>query len=491
MAVNVVTIIDGRKTLRPLTKAQDMALRDSAANRRHHAAAMAGDNDGKRRQSQRNYNLYAPVETTLKGYVRVASSIGADFDLDPADKTPEQLAAEVAKLCETILEKKEEISLLMVERTRKGCHIVCRRNAEQSQVQNLDRISAAVGYPYDPCAKDLQRVYFSPPSSEILYIDDSIYAQEEYPMVSEPSAAKKPAKIEKLEKPEKLEKLEKRDNQDIPERLSEQQQPLYKSLSFTWAEISQKWWQQYNGGLLPQQGERNSLYFEFLTAMSWFTSYPENLRQACCACTLAAEELDALILNVTANYRPASMPTKLRAVMDELLRECSRTYTLSRRTLPQSIRHCLGALPRGMDMPLVAALAPLVGALATGVNVTYNGKSTALNLTSFITGESASNKSSLTDIIYTWSAELRSRRRPSVRRGGMAAKEAPYRLIGKRATCKAERGYTYANGERHTATALCASVANRRQARLQLYRGGGRIHQQDGGEHAGCNCHAA
>lgn len=256
MAVNVVTIVDGRKTLRPLTKAQDMAMRDSATNRRHHAAAMAGDNDGKRRQSQRNYNLYVPEETPLKGYARVASTIGADFDLPPAGKSPEQLAAEVAKLCSDILAKKEEIGLLLLERTRKGCHIVCRRAPEQSQVQNLDRIATAVGYPYDPCAKDLQRVYFSPPSSEILFIDDSIYAQEEYPLVTEPAAAKKPAKIEKLAKLAKLEKLDKRDTQDA-ERLSEQQ-PLYKSLSFTWAEISQKWWQQYNGGLLPQEGERNS-----------------------------------------------------------------------------------------------------------------------------------------------------------------------------------------------------------------------------------------
>lgn len=212
MAVNVVTIVDGRKTLRPLTKAQDMALRDSTANRRHHAMAMQGDNDGKRRQTQRNYNLYITEQTPLKGYARVASTIGADFDLDPAGKSPEQLAAEVAKLCETILEKREEIVLLMLERTRKGCHIVCRRNAEQSQQQNLDRISAAVGYPYDENAKDLQRVYFSPPSSEILYLDDSIYAQEEYPMVSEPSAPKKPAKIEKLEKLEKLEK-------ELPKRM--------------------------------------------------------------------------------------------------------------------------------------------------------------------------------------------------------------------------------------------------------------------------------
>ena len=60
MAVNVVTIVDGHKTLRPLTKAQDMALRDSAANRRHHAMAMQGNDDGKRRQTQRSYNLYVP-----------------------------------------------------------------------------------------------------------------------------------------------------------------------------------------------------------------------------------------------------------------------------------------------------------------------------------------------------------------------------------------------------------------------------------------------
>lgn len=111
----------------------------------------------------------------------------------------------MAKLCETILEKKEVIGLLLMERTRKGCHIVCRRAPKQSQQQNLDRISGVVGYPYVPNAKDLQRVYFSPPSSEILYLDDSIYAQEEYPIVSEPSAPKPPKKA----KPEKLEKTRK------------------------------------------------------------------------------------------------------------------------------------------------------------------------------------------------------------------------------------------------------------------------------------------
>lgn len=440
MAVNVVTIVDGHKTLRPLTKAEDMAMRDSATNRRHHAAAMAGDHDGKRRQTQRSYNLHVPRETPLKGYARVASTIGADFDLSPADKTPEQLAAEVAKLCETILEKKEQICLLLLERTRKGCHIVCRRCAAESQVQNLDRISAALGYPYDPCAKDLQRVYFSPPSSEILYLDDSIYAQEEYPLVTEPSAPKKPAKIEKLDKLAKLEKLEKRDNQDIPERLSEQQQPLHKSLAFTWAEISQKWWQLHNDGLLPQEGERNSLWFCFLTAMSWFTGNAENLRQACHGCTLAEDELDALIINVTANYRPASMPSKLRTVMDELLRESSRTYTLSRRTLPQSIRHCLGALPRGMDMPLCAALAPLVGALATGVRLRYLARVNGINLSSFIAGDSGSNKGALTDIIMCWSQPLRQQDAPLLaaeeewrqakQKVGSSAKEQPAKPQG-------------------------------------------------------------
>ncbi len=193
MAVNVVTITDGHKTLRPLTKSEDMALRNSTTNRRHHAAAMAGDHDGKRRQTLRNYNLYITQQAPLKGYARVASTIGVDFDLDPDGKTPEQLAAEVTKLCSNILAKKEEIGLLLLERTRKGCHIVCRRNAEQSQVQNLDRITA-VGYPYDDNAKDLQRVYFSPPSSEILYLDDSIYAQHEYPLVTEPAALNPPKK---------------------------------------------------------------------------------------------------------------------------------------------------------------------------------------------------------------------------------------------------------------------------------------------------------
>lgn len=414
---------------------QFLQLIDSPANKAACQAALKGDANGKRRQVQ----ICAQCNPARNGFMLAGSKqyptnmIMVDVDYSTATPGWEQQKEEDTQ---RILAAKEEHGVHFVQSTRKGLHIIMRRpDPGLSQGENLQLAAQKLGIEPDMCAKDITRIFYCGSSRTLLLLHDDVFAVEDCPYVPEEEEAKSA-------KPKTNAKAQPAGTPAAParEHLSHDEQPLYKSLAFTWPEISQKWWQQYNGGLLPQQGERNTRWFDFLTAMSWFTGNAEILRQACHGCTLAADELDALINNVTANYRPAAVPSKLRTLLEELLRESSRTYTLSRRTLPQSIRHCLGALPRGMDMPLVAALSPMVGALATGVNVTYNGKSTALNLTSFITGESGSNKSSLTDIIYTWTAELRAADaallsaeeewRQKKRRTGSSAKEQPAKPQG-------------------------------------------------------------
>lgn len=395
---------DGAKMLYPiLSREADMAERNSAHNVENYAKVLAGDKQAKMRQPQRCYNLYTEDECQLKGCARVASTVGVDYDIDPTGKTDEELQAEVGALVAAVLAKTNEIGLLGAERTRKGVHLICRRRKELSQTQNLERISAILGYEHDKNAKDLQRIYFSPPESQIFYWDDEIYNVEEYPFVPEPEKQKR--------QPPKKQKKEAvspgvQDNQEAVGHLKHGQ-PLYKGLQFSWEEITRKWWTIHNGGELPKEGERNAKYFELLCALSYFTADGELLLQACKGCTLHADELQGIIQNVVANYCPKAMSGKLRAVMTALMESSRLTYRLNRRSMSLSCKYSLNALPDGMDMALMGVLAPCAGALASKVRISYENKIRGLNIPSYICGDSASNKGSLTDIVNAWTRPFR------------------------------------------------------------------------------------
>ena len=400
--VNKIIIKNGAKMLRPvLSREEDMAERNSALNVENYTKVLKGDKQAKMRQPQRCYNLFAEDECLLKGCARVSSTVAVDYDIDPQGKSDEELQAEVSSYVSAVLAHKQSIGLLGGERTRKGVHLICRRQKELSQSENLKRISHVLGLQHDTNAKDLQRIYFSPPQSQIFYWDDEIYVQEQYPFVPEPEQKANP-------KPRKQNtSLDKQDNLDtLPEHLRNAQ-PLYKGLQFSWEEIQRKWWHLHNGGELPQEGERNAKWFDFLCALSYFSSDAHLLKSTCAGCTLDEEELDALIENVLANYRPKAMPSKLQKVMAALMEESRLTPKLSRRSLARSLKHSLAALPSHMDMAAVGALTPLIGSLATRVRVCYENKIRALNIASFIAGESGSNKGALTDIVYAWAWEFK------------------------------------------------------------------------------------
>lgn len=194
--VNKIIYKDGAKMLCPvLSREEDMAERNSARNVDNYAKVLKGDKEAKLRQPQRCYNLYAEDECLLKGCARVAATVAVDYDIDTQGKTEEELQAEVQKIVAAVLEKKDKIGLLGAERSRKGVHLICRRQKEQSQCENLNRISAILGYEHDKNAKDLQRIYFSPPENQIFFWDDEIYRQEEYPFV--PEQKSKPRKQNK------------------------------------------------------------------------------------------------------------------------------------------------------------------------------------------------------------------------------------------------------------------------------------------------------
>ena len=210
MAVNRIRYRDGRKICIPIqNKAEYLALRDSDFNRECVELARKGDKRAKAQLEQFNYSLTTPScpsgilprdgeeglaqnrEFPLKGANCVGNSVGMDIDLCVPEQLPEGVTKEkwiedeILNISKNILDKKEEIGLLMCERSAtKGLHIVFRRDVSLDQEGNLKRVSDVLGVPFDEAAKDITRVFFTPTSADILYIAEGLFDRAPIPSPS-------------------------------------------------------------------------------------------------------------------------------------------------------------------------------------------------------------------------------------------------------------------------------------------------------------------
>ena len=190
--------------MRPvLTATEYRNLRNSNYQKRLVAGIRKGDAKQKMRLLQMNYscmpgnaatgNTAAGNATTpslqkapLKGCKSPSMSVGMDVDFDPSAPDYEEM---MEKAPEMVLSKKDELGLLMLERSaRKGYHLVFRRHfmdglAEgkilENQEINLKWASELLGVKFDEAAKDITRVFFSTTASEedLLFLDDALFEQ--------------------------------------------------------------------------------------------------------------------------------------------------------------------------------------------------------------------------------------------------------------------------------------------------------------------------
>ena len=207
MAVNRIIYKDGRKVCVPITKKEEyIALRDADFNRKCVEKARNGETfttrsgeqkSYKTRLEQFNYSLTTKqpltcpsgilprngeerlaqnAEFPLKGANCVGNSVGMDVDFNEAE------IGKIPEVVERILAKKDEIGLLMLERSAtKGLHLVFRRKPELSQEGNLRWASETLNVPFDEAAKDITRVFFTPTSKDILFIDEEIFNRTPQP----------------------------------------------------------------------------------------------------------------------------------------------------------------------------------------------------------------------------------------------------------------------------------------------------------------------
>ena len=159
---------DGKKYMIPVKcQADYKIIRDSDRNKRAEKKDMV----------QFNYSCLPNPDNSLKGATRLSNSVGMDVDFDPKSPDYEQKMTDAPNL---ILSKKDELGLLMLERSaNKGYHLAFRRNPEMTQEENLRWASQLLGVEFDKGAKDITRVFFTPPSDHLLYIHDALFDNSE------------------------------------------------------------------------------------------------------------------------------------------------------------------------------------------------------------------------------------------------------------------------------------------------------------------------
>ena len=177
-----ITVINGRKYATAVKSREEfLALRDSSENLDNLAKARQGDEAAKRNLVQFAYNL-----GHVDGLIAGCKSIGSFFfhDIDCYDMSQSE------SICQQILSKKDEIGLMMLERSASGgWHLVCKRVPGTTILENQVRVACALKVgDMDNNARDLQRVVFGTSGSaeDLIYLDNSLFDE---PMTAEECVA--------------------------------------------------------------------------------------------------------------------------------------------------------------------------------------------------------------------------------------------------------------------------------------------------------------
>ena len=207
-------------------------------------------------------------------------------------------------------------------------------------------------------------------------------------------------------------------------------------LGIPYGEIIKKWWQLYNDGQEPMRSNRNTLTFELAVNLRHICGFDGNLMAQIIPCYDGFSEQEKMACIKSAlGEKLTQMPKRLKDVLAALRQEKLKQATLKGITLkeneelinaldeanaqdelfyfkalpklPQGVRDSVNAVGPTLALPVITAICPVIGMLATGVKISIHGKMNSLNLISYIAGDFASGKGSIDPVINVWTSEVK------------------------------------------------------------------------------------
>lgn len=207
-------------------------------------------------------------------------------------------------------------------------------------------------------------------------------------------------------------------------------------LGIPYGEIIKKWWQMYNDGQEPMRSNRNTLTFELAVNLRHICGFDRNQLAQIIPCYDGFPEQEKMAcINSALNEKITQMPKRLKDVLSAIRQERMKQgnagggsaadnealvnaldeanakddlfYYNALPKLPQGIRDSISAVGPALALPVITAICPAIGMLATGVKVSVHGKMNSLNLISYIAGDFASGKGSIDPVIDAWTSEMK------------------------------------------------------------------------------------
>ena len=470
MSCYLIRVENGHKVARSITSQEEYKLiRGSYEQKANLRLAREGNDGAKRRLVQFNYSGHYP-QGVVKGMKPPSRAFGFDLD-DKQDfeKAAKLMLQEPEKYGLLMLErsarqgghavcKREMGKTILENQVRIAKMLECEMDTSAHDINRVYFTTSAD-------AEDL--LYLSPELFKDSYEEAAVAAEgkvleerEKYGQEELPPGAHKANKHYKpwLENEEDktqnpLMNQANQNSQKVqvsqnPQNSSKNQaQPVSASpsssssssndyLGIPYSEIISKWWQMYNDGHEPVRSNRNTLTFELAVNLRHICGFDRSLMAQIIPCYDGFPEQEKMAcINSALNEKITQMPKRLKDVLTAIRQERMKQgtgkggnlegndalinaldeanaqddlfYYNALPRMPLGVRDSLDAVGPALAMPVITAICPAIGMLATGVKVSVHGKMNSLNLISYIAGDFASGKGSIDPVIDAWTSEIK------------------------------------------------------------------------------------
>lgn len=458
MSCYYIYVDSGQKHARVVSsEAEYRALRSSEEQVRNLQNARNGDQGAKMRLVQFNYSGHYP-NGIVRGNKLPSSTFGFDID----DKN------DFERVATLLLASPEDYGLLMLERSAsQGGHAVFVRERGKTILENQVRVATQLQCEMDTSAHDINRVYFastadpydllfvSPQLFEDEYVEEDVTAEAEtlnFRIEDLPPNAHKACKhyrpwlpdegltTENTEKTQKFNDDEEsaavsQRNISVPSVVNNTSATNNPSdemyLGIPYEDIEKKWWQMYNDGQEPVKSNRDVLTFELAVNLRHICGFDRELMSKVIPCYDGFPEAQKMkCIDSALNEKRTQMPKRLKdvlyalrkerlvdrgidqnenfnAALDEALAEDEAYYYNRLPKMPQGVKDSIDAVGPMLTMPVITAICPCIGTLATGVQLDVHGTKKNLNLISYVVGDFASGKGGIDPVIEAWMGELK------------------------------------------------------------------------------------
>lgn len=463
MSCYLIKVENGHKVARSITSEEEYKqLRGSNEQKANLRLARAGNDAAKRRLVQFNYSGHYP-QGVVKGMKLPSCAFGFDMDEPEAfAKAAKLLLKEPDKYGLLMLERSARQGGHAVFEREKGKTILENQVRIATMLKcEMDTSAHDINRVYFTTTSDGEDLLFlSPRLFKDEYDEAAVAAEgkvleerERYGQEELPEGAHKankhyePWKEEIKKNPQGSFKSQEFKNSRISTSAASASTASTAAASTTsaaqdnylgipYGEIIKKWWQMYNDGQEPMRSNRNTLTFELAVNLRHICGFDRNLLAQIIPCYDGFPEQEKMAcINSALNEKITQMPKRLKDVLSAIRQERMKLgnagggsaadnealvnaldeanakddlfYYNALPKLPQGIRDSISAVGPALALPVITAICPAIGMLATGVKVSVHGKMNSLNLISYIAGDFASGKGSIDPVIDAWTSEVK------------------------------------------------------------------------------------